>query len=99
MTPTLLTITWILLAIWGLGMFAMMARLWYFQIVLLNNMAPGRTPFEQRGFFDSSRYNPIGQEAHRKMLRFYWKTIACGLGGLISIAIIASLLSYISSPS
>ena len=99
MTPTLLKVTWIRLAIWGLGMFAMIARLWYFQIVLLNNMAPGRSPFEQRGFFDSSRYNAVGQEAHRKMLSFYWKVVVYGLGGPISIMTIASLLSHVSSPS
>ena len=91
-------IVWIPIILYILGMFAMIARLWYFQIIMLNNLAPGRSPFEQHGFFDSSRYNSVGQEAHRKMLRFYWKTIACGLGGLLSIASIAALLSYISSP-
>jgi hypothetical protein len=32
-------IFWPLLAIWVIGLVAMIVRLWYFQIVLLNNMA------------------------------------------------------------
>ena len=95
----MLKIAYALLALWSLGMFAMIARLWYFQIIMLNNLAPGRSPWERGGgFFDASRYNPVGQEAHRRMLRFYCKAAACGFGGLISIAMIGSLLHYISSP-
>jgi hypothetical protein len=90
----MLKLIWTLLAIWFLGGFAMIARLWYFQILLLNNRAPGSSIWGNGcGFFDSSGYNPAGQKIHREMLRFYWKTVAYGLGGLISIAIIASLLS------
>ena len=47
------------------------------------NLAPRRSPLEQRGFFDSSGYNPTGQEAHRKMLSLCRKVIAYCLGGLI----------------
>lgn len=87
-----LALIWILVAIWGLGLYAMIARLWYFQIVMLNNLSPDRTPGWRGGFFDASRYNAAGQEAHRKMLSFYWKVVAFGLGGLLAISIIGVAL-------
>jgi hypothetical protein len=82
-------LAWMLSAIWASGMIFCIGRLWYFQIIRLNNLAPGKKP---RSFFDSSPYNPAGQEAHRKLLNFYWKVLLYGFGGLISIAVLCELL-------
>ena len=64
-------------AIWALGVVVGIGRLWYFQILMFNNLAPGVNPYKAKGgFFDSSRFNPTGQKFHQPMLRFYWKLVA-----------------------
>ena len=45
-------IFWPLLAIWVIGLVAMIVRLWYFQIVLLNNMAQSEVRLNSAAFFD-----------------------------------------------
>ncbi|HEX7923714.1 MAG TPA: hypothetical protein VF583_22340 [Bradyrhizobium sp.] len=83
---------WTLVIIWMLGLCVMIARLWHFQIRLLNNLAPGESIGGARGgFFDSSRYNPTGQKIHREMLKFYWKVLAWGLSMPVLIGIATSL--------
>jgi hypothetical protein len=83
-----------LTAIWVLGLLFAIGRLWYFQIQMFNNFAPGVNPYKVKGgFFDSRPYNPIGQKAQQRMLRFYWKVVTWGLGWPILIGVVGSLVS------
>ena len=93
-------VAYVAIAFWALGMMILIFRLWFFWIQMLNNLAPGVSPWSRRGsFFDSSRYNPTGQIFHRRMLRLYWKTVAFGVGGLLLIGIGGSLAAQqVGSP-
>jgi hypothetical protein len=84
-------VAYVAIAIWAVGMVILIFRLWFFKIQMLNNLAPGVSPWSEGSFFESSRYNATGQIFHRKMLRLYWTTVAFGVGGLLLIGIGGSL--------
>lgn len=80
------------MAVWVAGLVTLIVRLWYFQIQMMNNLAPGVSiSLWGAGMFDSSRYNAKGQMFHRKLLRLYGITAAFGIGGILLIATIRSI--------
>ena len=81
--------------VWVAGLVVMIIRLWYFQIQMLNNLAPGISPWGGGGMFGSSRYNATGQMFHRKLLRLYGKSVAFGVGGILLMAAIGSIAGHI----
>jgi hypothetical protein len=92
-------VVYVSIAIWATGLAILIFRLWYFWIQMLNNLAPGASPWSGGGsVFDGSRYNADGQVFHQKLLRLYWKTVAFGVGGLLLIAAGGSLAArYVGS--
>lgn len=98
LTRECLKMRWLLyalMAVWFLGMVLAIIRFWYFQIQLLNNLAPGRTLWEiqGRGFFDPGRFNPRGQQFQRQIIRLWLKTVAWGVGGWLLLGIVGPHLT------
>jgi hypothetical protein len=84
---------WTVLVIWVVGFVAMMVRLWYFRLALIKNVIPGRDPFDMRGdlFFDTTRFNPVGKEIHRRTMRFFWKVLAVAFSGPMVLGILRAI--------
>ena len=83
------------LAIWLVGFLAMVVRLWQHRIALVNNLAPGRKPFDMRGdfFFDSTRFNSAGKEVRRETMRFLWKVLAVAISGPLVLGVLVGVMS------
>src|SRR6185437_4669486 len=79
------------LAIYVVGFGAMMVRLWHYRIALIEQIVPGRDPFDRKGdfFFDTTRFTPAGKEIHRKTMSFLWKLLLFALGVPILLGILS----------
>jgi len=55
-------IFWPLSAIWVIGLVAMIVRLWYFQIVLLNNMAQSEVRLNSAAFLTQAATTLLGRK-------------------------------------
>ena len=88
---------WVAISIWAVGVLAFIIRLSYFLITMLGNLDPGADPwsglFNGGARFDPSRLNPTGQAFRFRLLRLQWIAAAYGLGGLLLIVGVASLIA------
>jgi hypothetical protein len=89
--PGMTFVLYTCIAVWVAGLVTMIVRLWYFQIQMFNNLAPGvSVSLWGGGMFDASRYNAKGQMFYRKLLRLYGVAVVFGIGGILLIAAIRS---------
>jgi|HubBroStandDraft_6_1064221.scaffolds.fasta_scaffold3207866_1 hypothetical protein len=88
---------WYAVAIWAVGVLAFIIRISYFLITMLDNLDPDADQwsgfFNAGARFDPSRLNPTGQAFRLRLRRLLWIAAAYGLGGLLLIVGVASLIA------